>query len=150
MAGVEDEDDAKRKAGDQLWRDLFGEEPPGAADEEHAPVVDTQRHTESAEGGESSDHVGEEMELDGNLGEEPGRIGEDQGGAIMRSLGDPRLPSQNEVDEHNLTHLPYRNWCPHCVRGRGKDLDHRRAVDDERKIREFSFDYFFPGDERGV
>ena len=24
-----------------------------------------------------------------------------------------------EVDEHMLTHLPYRNWCPHCIRGRG-------------------------------
>ena len=70
-------------------------------------------------------------------------------GARMRSLGDPRLPSQKEVDEHNLTHVPYRNWCPHCVRGRGKDLDHRRAVEDDRRIREFAFDYCFPGNEKG-
>ena len=26
-----------------------------------------------------------------------------------RCLADPRLPSQSEVDLHNLTHLPYRN-----------------------------------------
>ena len=28
-----------------------------------------------------------------------------------RRMLDPKLPSQREVDEHNLTHLPYRNWC---------------------------------------
>ena len=32
---------------------------------------------------------------------------------------DPRKPSQSEGDQHNLTHLPYRSWCTHCVRGRG-------------------------------
>ena len=67
----------------------------------------------------------------------------------MRSIGDPRLPSPREVEEHNLTHLPYRNWCPHCVRGRGKDLDHRKSLDEDRHIREFSFDYCFPGDDKG-
>ena len=83
------------------------------------------------------------------MAETPGRTAAGEGVGGLRSLGDPRLPSEKEVVEHNLTHMPYRNWCPHCVRGRGKDLDHRRAVEDERRIREFSFDYFFPGDERG-
>ena len=32
-----------------------------------------------------------------------------------RRVLDPKLPSQREVNEHNLTHLPYRNWCKHCV-----------------------------------
>ena len=59
------------------------------------------------------------------------------------------MPDAREVEEHNLTHVPYRNWCPHCVMGRGKDLDHRRSVEDARQVREFSFDYFFPGDEQG-
>ena len=31
----------------------------------------------------------------------------------------PMLPSQSEIDEHNLTHLPFRDWCPFCIRGRG-------------------------------
>ena len=43
-------------------------------------------------------------------------------GGRMRSIGDPRLPTQAEVDNHNITHVPYRNWCPHCVRGQGKDF----------------------------
>ena len=55
--------------------------------------------------------------------EEPRRIaGGEGGGAKMRNIGDPRLPTQKEVDEHNLTHVPYRNWCPHCVKGAARTL----------------------------
>ena len=37
-----------------------------------------------------------------------------------RKLQDPRLPSRRDVEEYNLTHLPYRSWCPFCVAGEGK------------------------------
>ena len=67
----------------------------------------------------------------------------------LRGLLDPRLPSEEEVAHHNLTHVPYRNWCPHCVKGRGKDLDHRKSVKESRAVKEFGFDYCFPGDEFG-
>ena len=87
---------------------------------------------------------------DGDGGGEPRRIEREESKRRMRNIGDPRLPSQKEVDEHFLTHVPYRNWCPHCVRGRGKDLDHRKSLDDDRCLREFSFDYCFLGDETGV
>ena len=60
---------------------------------------------------------------------------------VVRKLIDPRKPSQAEVAEHELTHIPYRNWCPICVRCRGKDLDHRKAVDEERGVSEYAFDY---------
>ena len=36
-------------------------------------------------------------------------------GRCVRKLADPRRPSQAEVDEHELTHIPYRNWCAVCV-----------------------------------
>ena len=32
----------------------------------------------------------------------------------------PREPTRKEWDEHMLTHIPYRNWCPFCVKGRGR------------------------------
>ena len=48
-----------------------------------------------------------------------------------------------------LKHLPYRNWGPACVKAKGKDLDNRGAVDKERKLSEYCFDYCFPGDEFG-
>ena len=67
----------------------------------------------------------------------------------MRNIGDPRLPTKAEVDNHNVTHVPYRNWCDICVRCKGKDLDHRKAVDEERGVSEYAFDYCFPGDELG-
>lgn len=38
-----------------------------------------------------------------------------------RSLRDPGAPSWREIQEHNLTHIPPRPWCPHCVRGKSKD-----------------------------
>ena len=82
-------------------------------------------------------------------GQEVRRMGPGEEGARMRNIGDPRRPSAKEVEEHYLTHVPYRNWCPHCVRGRGKDLDHRKGLDEDRSVREFSFDYCFPGDEKG-
>ena len=67
----------------------------------------------------------------------------------VQKLLDPRKPSQSEVESHNLTHLPYRNWCPICVRCRGRDLDHRKAVEEERGVSEYAFDYCFLGDELG-
>ena len=59
----------------------------------------------------------------------------------------PMLPSQSEIDEHNLTHLPFRNWCPFCIRGRGLSSGHfaRRTVD-EQQIPTISVDYCFMGD----
>ena len=37
----------------------------------------------------------------------------------------PKRPSQSEVDAHMLTHLPFRSWCPHCVRGKSKGKPHK-------------------------
>ena len=55
---------------------------------------------------------------------------------------DPKLPSQAEVDEHYLTHLPFRSWCKHCVRGRGRAADHRTQERDDG-LPEFHVDYCF-------
>ena len=52
---------------------------------------------------------------------------EEAGSRAPVKVADPKLPSAEEVETHNLTHLPCRSWCPHCARGKGKTLDHRRA-----------------------
>ena len=78
----------------------------------------------------------------------PERIGAEEDREVKK-LGDPRLPTDKEKEDHERTHLPFRNWCYHCVRGKGRDLDHRKAVDEERGLSEYSFDYCFPGDEFG-
>ena len=38
----------------------------------------------------------------------------------------PITPSKREVEIHNLTHLPYRSWCKHCVAARRPNSHHRR------------------------
>ena len=43
----------------------------------------------------------------------------------------PKIPikaSQDEVDAHMLTHLPFRSWCPQCVRGKSKGKAHRKQA----------------------
>ena len=49
--------------------------------------------------------------------------GEERG--VVKTL-DPRQPSEEERRTHNLTHLPYRNWCERCVKGRGREADHKQ------------------------
>ena len=46
----------------------------------------------------------------------------------VRKMVDPLLPSQKEIDAHELTHLPFRNWCRHCMRGRGKEMAHKKCA----------------------
>ena len=67
----------------------------------------------------------------------------------VKPVLDPKLPSAAEVREHQLTHLPYRSWCPVCVKGRGREADHRRRPHDEQGVPEYHLDYCFPGDEKG-
>ena len=46
-------------------------------------------------------------------------------------IQDTKLPSAEEAGEHSLTHLPYRAWCPHCGRRKGKSMQHKQLKDDQ-------------------
>ena len=50
---------------------------------------------------------------------------------IPKRLSSPIKPSAEDVDRHNCTHLPYRNWCPVCVKAKGREDDHRRGAHHE-------------------
>ncbi len=58
-----------------------------------------------------------------------------------------RLPpqvAQEEVDRHNVTHLPFRSWCQHCVRGKATDDHHKRlAPTSVAGDAKWGMDYFF-------
>ena len=43
-----------------------------------------------------------------------------------RAIAGPDLPSRREVEQHNLTHFPFRSWCNHCWRGRRRRSAHKR------------------------
>ena len=61
---------------------------------------------------------------------------------------DPRLPSKDEQQEHELTHLPFRSWCRHCVKGRGKEEPCRRKEGVDGGLPEVHVDYMFMGEEK--
>ena len=44
-------------------------------------------------------------------------------------------------------HLPFRSWRPHCVRGRGREADHKKLKDQAEGLHELHFDFMFMGQE---
>ena len=42
--------------------------------------------------------------------------------------------------------MPFRNWCRHCVRGRGKEMPHRK-IKEELMMPEIHMDFAFLGEE---
>ena len=92
--------------------------------------------------GEDRDLFGEAR---GDEGEGPVEESRDelegQDCTTRRVAPDPGLPTQSEVDEHNVDHWPYRCWCEHCVRGRAVGEPHRAGP--ESQIPVIAFDYLF-------
>ena len=89
-------------------------------------------------------------QIEKEIEEDFGRLKLEEDQHRLRKMGDPKLPSKREVDEHYLMgHVIYRNWCEICVKSRGREMDHRIEKAKERRLREYSMDYCFPGDEMG-
>jgi hypothetical protein len=63
-----------------------------------------------------------------------------------KKMVDPVEPSAQEVADHQLTHLPFRNWCRFCCRGRGIEMAHKKSVG-EKTLPELHFDFCFLGDD---
>ena len=49
---------------------------------------------------------------------------EQQQGTRAKAVQAPKQPTPQEILEHNVTHLPYRSWCPICVQSRGRQNNH--------------------------
>ena len=70
--------------------------------------------------------------------------------APIRTATDPGCPTTEELNEHYLTHLPHRSWCPVCIKARGKEDPHMK-VDKSKRIYEkptVCFDYKSFGQEQ--
>ena len=76
---------------------------------------------------------------------EEGRHEEGEEARTPTGLPAPVCVSKAEREEHELTHTPYRSWCPHCVRCRGRNAQHRKKEEEDKKgqVPRISFDYFF-------
>jgi hypothetical protein len=64
----------------------------------------------------------------------------------------PCRPSQEEVDKHNETHIPFRSWCEICVKARGVEAAHKlqeKGPRDTPRVR-IDYRYFKEGYITGV
>ncbi|CAK0851674.1 unnamed protein product [Prorocentrum cordatum] len=66
---------------------------------------------------------------------------------ICTPMRSPCDPTPKEVEEHEASqHLPFRSWCPDCVKGRGAATAHADlAAELEHETPTISTDYFFLG-----
>ena len=62
----------------------------------------------------------------------------------------PRLrklykPTRTEIEEHMVMHMPFRSWCPHCVRGRAQTGLHQLRTCDrpEDSVPVVAVDYMY-------
>jgi hypothetical protein len=62
--------------------------------------------------------------------------------APKRTLPDPGQPTQQQLEDHRVDHLPYRSWCPECVAGRATGEQHQKRGE-SKLITTFSMDYLF-------
>jgi len=63
----------------------------------------------------------------------------------------PRGPSQQERDDHEVDHIPFRAWCAKCVAGKSPDMVHQKKKDfsdEPQKIPVIEFDYSFLSDSK--
>ena len=54
---------------------------------------------------------------------------------IGKSLKVPGEPTLAERKQHELTHLPYCDWCEHCVKAKGGHGPVRNSLIDSRSLR---------------
>ena len=55
-----------------------------------------------------------------------------------------KRPSKEEIEVHELTHFPFKNWCEICVKAKANTPGHfKRNPDSEGRIPRLSMDYMF-------
>ena len=121
------------------------------------PLGTREGDDEASAEGEPND--GEEQEPEHRMEEEYGM--DEQGGpqdandsdpleeVPAKVIKDPGLPSRKEMEEHAITHCPFRAWCAHCVAGKAREDPHWRMSQEikEKGVAIISSDYCFLGQE---
>ena len=84
------------------------------------------------EGDDDADDEPIEGDLEGEAGERVGLPREDEG---VRKIQNPVMPCKEDVEMYYLKgHIPFRSWCPICVKAFGKEMDHKRDDGKERRL----------------
>ena len=105
--------------------------------------IDAQKRKESDDLGQDGETASQEK-VEGQ--EETEEEDEVQQPRVRRA---PKEPTKAERERHEALHLPYREWCRHCVRGRGRNRPHRKQTggEEENKVPRVTIDYFFMSKE---
>ena len=97
---------------------------------------------------QSGETATEELKLGPEEGAEQESQEEGEEPKVRRA---PKGPSKEEHEKHEATHLPFREWCKHCVRGRGQNTPHKKQKEKEEentsKVSRVIMDYFFMSQE---
>ena len=70
----------------------------------------------------------------------------ESGFRMVTKVQNPREPLKEERTQHEITHLPHRSWCRHCVRRRGKQMPHLQGAQ-ETNMSVVHLDFAFLGRE---
>ena len=107
---------------------------------------------ETAENGKAE--RGEETELNG-VEEGRDEMSDEEGGEIdgeeevaapdWRVRAGPRSKPTQREREHEATHVPFRDWCAHCMMGRGRAHHHvaKQKSEDQSRRPIIAMDHFF-------
>ena len=111
------------------------------------PIMANVESAQDVEAGEPDGELadeceGEDVEVESQEADE---AGEESAGTKVKVA--PTQPSNTERERHEVTHCPYRSWCPVCVAGRGQKTGHKKQKRDGSELPRFAMDYGFLGDE---
>ena len=113
--------------------DVLGDEQQAARDEEDDMIEKAIAEAEDGNG-EKGDNPDEEDLVCGPCDDDA------QKPALIKA---PTKPSAEDVATHNLTHMPYRSWCKHCVACRRGNAPHVSRLDAPRAIPLLVADYCY-------
>ena len=59
--------------------------------------------------------------------------------------GPTNKPTQREREDHEATHVPFRDWCAHCMMGKDRTHHHvaKQKGEDQSRRPIIAMDYFF-------
>ena len=86
-----------------------------------------------------------------SMGQSEDQEGGEEEGEEGRAISSQKMiyqPSQQEWADHQRIHIPFRKWCPYCVRGKCTSGAHRRGDKSEKELEKevpvISLDYMGP------
>ena len=108
----------------------------GAADKEKVERnAETELNGVEEERDENTDGEGYEIDGEEELAAPDWRV----------RAGTRNKPTQREREEHEATHVPFRDWCAHCMMRRGRIHHHvaKQKSEDQPRRPIVAMDYFF-------